>query len=123
MVKRLPINPGDPGSIPGLGRSPGEGKGSPLQYSGLENPMNCKDHGVAKSDMTESLSLEGLLTFPPPTHNQSSAKSAGFMSKIYPQSEHIISTASTLTISLIISISPYPDLYFPPQHTTPSNIL
>ena len=33
-------NVGDPGSIPGLGRSPGEGNGSPLQYSGLENPMD-----------------------------------------------------------------------------------
>ena len=31
---------GDPGSIPGLGRSPGEGNGSPLQYSWLENPMD-----------------------------------------------------------------------------------
>ena len=35
--------------IPGLGRSPGEGKGYPLQYSGLENSMNCIVHGVAKS--------------------------------------------------------------------------
>ena len=33
-------NAGDPGSIPGLGRSPGEGNGNPLQYSGLENPMD-----------------------------------------------------------------------------------
>ena len=33
-------NVGDLGSIPGLGRSPGEGKGYPLQYSGLENSMN-----------------------------------------------------------------------------------
>ena len=33
-------NAGDPGSIPRWGRSPGEGKGYPLQYSGLENPMN-----------------------------------------------------------------------------------
>ena len=32
-------NVGDPGSIPGLGRSPGEGNGNPLQYSCLENPM------------------------------------------------------------------------------------
>ena len=32
-------NAGDPGSIPGLGRSAGEGNGNPLQYSGLENPM------------------------------------------------------------------------------------
>ena len=38
----------DLGSIPGLGRSPGEGKGYPLQYSGLENSMD-KVHGVAKS--------------------------------------------------------------------------
>ena len=33
-------NAGDPGLIPGLGRSPGEGNGSPLQYSCLENPMD-----------------------------------------------------------------------------------
>ena len=33
-------NAGDPGSIPGMGRSPGEGKGYPLQYSGLENSMD-----------------------------------------------------------------------------------
>ena len=36
-------------SIPGSGRSPGEGKGYPLQYSGLENSMDCIVHGVAKS--------------------------------------------------------------------------
>ena len=36
-------------SIPGLGKSPGEGKGYPLQYSGLENSMDCIVHGVAKS--------------------------------------------------------------------------
>ena len=33
-------NAGDPGSIPGLGRSPGEGNGNPLQYSYMENPMD-----------------------------------------------------------------------------------
>ena len=42
-------NAGDPGSIPGLGRSSGEGIGYPLQYSGLENSMDCIVHGVAKS--------------------------------------------------------------------------
>ena len=42
-------NAGDAGSIPGLGRSPGEGKGYPLQYSGLENSMDCIVHGVEKS--------------------------------------------------------------------------
>ena len=40
---------GDLGSIPGLGRSPEEGTGYPLQYSGLENPMDCMVHGVTKS--------------------------------------------------------------------------
>ena len=39
----------DLGSIPGLGRSPGEGKGSPLQYSGLENSKDYIVHGVTKS--------------------------------------------------------------------------
>ena len=43
-------NAGDLGSIPGLGRSqPGEGKGYPLQYSGLENSMDYTVHGVTKS--------------------------------------------------------------------------
>ena len=42
-------NAGDLGSIPGLGRSPGERKGYPLQYSGLENSMDCIVHGVTKS--------------------------------------------------------------------------
>ena len=40
---------GDLGSIPGLGRSPGEGISYPLQYSGLENSMDCTVHGVTKS--------------------------------------------------------------------------
>ena len=40
---------GDPGLVPGLGRSDGEGKGSPLQYSGLENSMDCIVYGVAKT--------------------------------------------------------------------------
>ena len=40
---------GDLGSIPGLEKSPGEGKGYPLQHSGLENSMDCIVHGVTKS--------------------------------------------------------------------------
>ena len=47
--KESACNVGDLGLIPGLGRSPGEGKGYPLQYSGLENSMDCIDHGVTKS--------------------------------------------------------------------------
>ena len=42
-------NSGDLGLIPGLGRSPGDGKGYPLQYSGLENSMDCRVHIIAKS--------------------------------------------------------------------------
>ena len=47
--KECTCNVGDVGLIPGLGRSPGEAKGYPLQYSGLENSMDCEVHGVAKS--------------------------------------------------------------------------
>ena len=47
--KKFSCNAGDLGSIPGLGRSPGEGKGYLLQYSGLENSMDCIVHRVAKS--------------------------------------------------------------------------
>ena len=47
--KESTCNAGDLGSIPGLGRPPGEGKGYPLQYSGLENSRNYTVHGVAKS--------------------------------------------------------------------------
>ena len=52
--KASAYNAGDPGVIPGSGRSPGEGNGTPLQYSCLENPMDrgvwwATIHGVAKS--------------------------------------------------------------------------
>ena len=57
-VKASASNTGDLGLIPGLGRSPGEGNGSPLQYSCLENPLDggawwATIHGVAESDKTE----------------------------------------------------------------------
>ena len=47
--KESTCNVRDLGSIPGLGRSPGEGNSYPLQCAGLENPMDCIDHGVAKN--------------------------------------------------------------------------
>ena len=47
--KESTCNAGDSGLIPGLGRSPGEGKDHPLQYSGLENSIDCIVHGVAKT--------------------------------------------------------------------------
>ena len=59
-------NAGDLGSIPGLGRSPGEGNGNPLQYSCLENPMDkgalqATVHGVARV-------RHDLATKPPTTY-------------------------------------------------------
>ena len=48
-AKESACNEGDLNSIPGLGRSPEGGHGNPLQYSGLENSMDCIVHGVTKS--------------------------------------------------------------------------
>jgi len=56
--KESACNVGDLGLIPGLGRSPGEGKGYPLQYSGLENPMESP-WGRKELDTTEQLSAYG----------------------------------------------------------------
>jgi len=55
--KESSCNAGDLDSIPGLGRSPEEGKGYPFQYSSLEKSMDCIVHVVAESDTTEPLSL------------------------------------------------------------------
>ena len=58
VVKNLPANAGDASSIPGSGRSPGEGNGNPLQHSCLENPMDrgawqTTGHGITgESDTT-----------------------------------------------------------------------
>ena len=69
VVKNPLANAGDRregGSIPGLGRSLGEGNGNPLQYSCLENPLHrggawqATVHGVAELDMTERLSTHTL---------------------------------------------------------------
>ena len=61
VVKNLPANSGDMGSIPGSGRSPGEENGNPLHYSCLENSMDrgawqATVHEVTKLDTTELIS-------------------------------------------------------------------
>ena len=74
MVKNRAANAGDAkdtGSIPGSGRSPGEGNDNPLQYSCLENPMDggawqATVHGVTELDMTEQLSTLGTDSSCPP---------------------------------------------------------
>ena len=63
MVKNTPVNAGDVGSIPGWGRSPGEGNGSPLQYSGLKNPWTEVPGGLQPMGSRKSrtwLSIHGL---------------------------------------------------------------
>ena len=67
MVKNLPANAEDWGSIPGLGRSPGEENGNPFQYSCLGNPMDrgawrVTVHGVTKeSDTTSQLNNNKII--------------------------------------------------------------
>ena len=68
--KESTCNVGDLGSVPGLGRSPGEGKGWPLQYSGLESFMDCIVHRVTKSqeqlsDFHILVTIYGYLCFLP----------------------------------------------------------
>ena len=52
--KASDCNAADPGSIPGLGRSPGEGNGNPLQYSCLENPMDREAQQAMAQGVTKS---------------------------------------------------------------------
>ena len=67
-VKVSAWNAGDPGSIPGLGRSPGEGNGNPLQYSCLENPMEGGAWQAAVHAVTESQTRLSDFTFTFPFH-------------------------------------------------------
>ena len=55
-------NVGDVGLIPGLGRSPGEGKGYPHQYYDLENSMDCVVHGVASRNSDREYTITGRTT-------------------------------------------------------------
>ena len=75
--KEYACNAGVLDSVPGLGRSSGEGEGSPLQYSGLEHSMDCTVCGVAESDTTERLSLHPPILLPDSSVGKESACSAG----------------------------------------------
>ena len=107
---------GDLGSIPGLGRSPGEVKGYPLQYSGLGNSMDCVVHGVTKgqtrlSDLTSGVrevgDREGMggcerarsISFFPPSSE------VGLVSSVVLASG--ISRAIQLYICILFQISPF----------------
>ena len=86
--KESACNAGDPSSIPGLGRSPGEGNGNPLQYPCLENPMDrgawwATVHGVTKSQTQLSMyTLEIAEGFPSNSDGKASACNAGDPSSI-----------------------------------------
>ena len=68
-VKASACNVGDLGSIPGLGRSPGEGNGNPLQYFCLENPMDCCKPGFSvlrySPELLKLMSIELVMLFNP----------------------------------------------------------
>ena len=74
---------GDLGLILGLGRSPGEGNGYSLQYSGFENSMDCIVHGIAESDTDEQLSEEDSKLL---------LSRTGMYSKEYKANVHLLST-------------------------------
>ena len=83
--KESTCNMGDLSLIPGLGRSPGEGKGYPLQYSGLEKSMDCIIHGVAKSwtQLSGFHYAQLCLTVRDTTHCGSPSLSMGFSRQEY----------------------------------------
>ena len=91
VVKNPPANARDAGSIPGLGRFPGEGDGNPLQYFCLENPMNrgawwTTVHGVSKSQIL--LSDWTTRVTSDPTHHAATSTfqetDAGWMCRTFP---------------------------------------
>ena len=68
MVKNPHASTGDPGSVPGWGRSPGEGNGKPLQYSCLENPMDRGGWQATVRGVTKELDTTELLSAHTHTH-------------------------------------------------------
>ena len=68
VIKNPPVNAGDPGSIPGSKRSPGEGNGNPLQYSCLGNPM---DEETSDSPCSPWVTLCDPMGYSPWGHKES----------------------------------------------------
>ena len=89
---------GDLGSIPGLGRSPGEGKGYPLQHSGLENSMECIVHGVAKSQTR----LTFALTFNTSKRNEIARDAVS----THPGEEPVPCGLPTVTLGVKLTVTP-----------------
>ena len=128
-------NAGDPGSIPGLGRSPGEGNGKPLQYSGLENPMDrgawwATVHVVTKSQTWLSkehfhfhFMIELKLCCLPSCHEKNKLISGNtWVSRNYSSIKHIFLPnwgAQTLSVIvfcfLIFSLWKHPNHIYPPN--------
>ena len=103
--KESTCNAGDLGSIPGLGRSPGERKGYPLQYSGLENSMDCIVHGAAKSQT-------GLSNFD------------FTLSLHFPHCPHALSPIPIIPITSLWTSAPVSNWYpFPDLCPTPCSVL
>ena len=115
--KESACNVGDLGSIPGLGRSPGEGKSYPLQYSGLDNSMDCIVHGAHRVGhdwvtFTFIFNGSGELSF---SHMQWLGRS-DHEPRLWSQNAWVIILALTLVSTTILdkllhlSVPPFPHL-------------
>ena len=134
MIKNLPAMQ-ETGSIPGLGRSPGEGNGKPLKYSGLENPMDrgawwATVHVVTKSRTRLSkehfhfhFMIELKLCCLPSCHEKNKLMSGNtWVSRNYSSIKHIFLPnwgAQTLSVIvfcfLIFSLGKHPNHIYPPN--------
>ena len=111
MIKNLPVNEGDVGWIPGLGRSPRGGHGNPFQYSCLENPMDrgtwrATGHGVTGSDTTERQHSTANYTLAQQNHGSgisSDSQVLGVRLGHFWRGEAILQILSTVTAHLLHS--------------------
>ena len=112
MVKKLPSG-GDPGSVPVLRRSPGEGNGHPLQYSCLENPV---DRGAWQDTVHEvTKNQKRLSDFSLASHRRSRVKSLRFRSHITTGSQAL----SPVCLIVCLSAHLYREEYVPEMRGPP----